>query len=758
MLISGNVPDTSAAVNSVTPAQGIPDNAQLSVRANADEFGGQVGQAVEKAGAVGEQLATHYAEMATHTAVNDKFVNGYVPQVNQLESDYKKLQGTEALKQQPIYEQKLQELNAQYTSSGSLAQQQFMSEAVRQRALYTMNSISNHADQQFLQHQEIVTNQSMKEASDHAVSNWSNPSIVDSDVNRAMGVAELNARRKVGYDSDSQPIVGQIKNEAGSTVAADAINAALDNGDYHTARAYKAKYDDILSGKDKLQIEKSISSLNINDNAKSYVDNLFTGASAVTPGTMHYQEIQAKASIVDEAKKNNFDPNIAVALQATESGGGISAGSSRKDAFQTDAKLRDKGFEGDDLASSMHNGAKIWNENSMDLQKRMGMTISASQGYLAYNQGGAGAEALLKAAPTDTAVNALAKIMPYDEAKKHITDNGGTLTQSAGDFSKHIQDLFENHYDSQKMSNPSSDAIMNQSKIQLPAVQQVSNPHEYFNQIDEKLPAVQAAVAAIPDDKVREAADKQLKLKYEQAKLGDTAWKNDQAQIVQKIADNPRYTSMDQIPESIKSNLRAAGQLTAMEKVFNDKSNPRPKDNTYGDMSFLRTMDRLSSDNKDEAITDLAGLQQEYGDNSGLHSSGFTRLKNMLKNADTPEGKSSIANQSQFLSDLRQKMVAGETDMQGKAAFEKAMPVFFSQYEKLAKDGKQAEILAFDDKNDFLKGLNLPSSAQLTSKKIDNSVSWLSALFGGKAAPLPPTPLSKEAQEHLNNTTTVPRP
>ena len=114
---------------------------------------------------------------------------------------------------------------------------------------------------------------------------------------------------------------------------------------------------------------------------------------------------------------------------------------------------------------------------------------------------------------------------------------------------------------------------MNQSKIQLPALQQSTNPHEYFNQISDRLPAAQAAVDAIPDDKVRDAASKQLKLKYEQARLGDAAWKNGQAQVAQQYAQDPRYAS-SMIPQTVK-NKPERGELSSLRQHLMIKTTRR---------------------------------------------------------------------------------------------------------------------------------------------------------------------------------------
>lgn len=732
------------------------------VRASPNDFGAQIGAATQRLGATGEELAQHYGEMAVHTATNDAYVNGYAPAVNSLVSGYKQLSGMDAMEQLPEYQKQLKELNNQYINTGSPMQRELMGGLVARHTISTMDSMTNHADSQYVKHEATVNEQSVKNASDEAANNWQDPAIVDFNVNRAKGLSTLYYGSHVGHDEGSQPVVDQMAKAEGSKVVTSAINMALDSGDYKTANFYKNKYADVLSGRDKLTVEKSVSALNITDSARSFVDNILTGKPAVSPGTPQFQDTHVKANVAEIAQKEGFDPNIAFALHGTESdyGRGLKPTSARKDDFQTDVRLRDKGYEGDDLASSAHNGFKIWNTNSSDLTQRLGRPVSVSEGYLAYNQGGLGAATLLSAGPTETAVQALSKIMPPQDAIKHVLSNSGTATMAASDFSNHVQEMFQNHYDAQKVAveGDVAGAIKNQSSLQLPAVQQSSNPHEFFNQINNRLPAAQAAVDAIPDDKVREAATKQLKLKYEQAKLGDTAWKNTQAQAAQDIAQDPRYTSMDEVPQTVKNNFQAAGQLKFLEAALTDKNNPK-KDASYGE-GFLSTLNRMSSDDATDKIGDLASLQQEYGERKDLHSSGFRQLASLVKNADTPEGKAKLASQAQFLNNLHQKMVAGAGDTEGKAAFEKALPLFFNAYGSAAAGKDDLEnVMSLDPKNDksFISknGIKVPTPAEMTSKKIQSSVEFISSIFSGSNRGGPPEanpaahPLALTPQEQV---------
>lgn len=724
---SENFYGSEGSVPNQQPLQGTGAG-PLSVKANPEDFGAQVGQGLEKFGATGEEISQHFSEMAVHTATNDAYVNGYAPQVNNLVSEYKKLSGTEAIQQLPVYQKQLQDLNQKYLSMGSPMQQELMGQLVARHTISTMDNMSNHADQQWQQHEQTITSQSIKNASDDAMNNWQNPDQVEFNVKRAIGLSKLDAQRKIGYDADSQPVVDQLSRESGSQVASSVIDMAIDNRDYTTANMYKNKYGDLLSGKQKLEIEKKLQDVNIANNAANISDNLLTGKPLIPQGTQLHQDVQDKADLAEIAHRNNFDPNIAFALRATESGGGISAGSTRKDAFQTDIKLRDKGFEGDDLESSAHNGFKIWNTNSTDLQTRLGRPLTPSEGYLAYNQGGLGAATLLNAQPTDTAIGALSKIMPPEEAKKHVLDNGGTATMSAKDFSQHVQDMFQTHYNAQKVNNTSPDAIRAQTNIQLPSIQQSSNPHELFNQMNDRLPAAQAAADTITDDNLREATQKQIKLKYEQAKLADTAWKNQQAQKATDIAQDPRYTGMDQIPLSIKQDLQNAGQYAALQKMFDEKNkDPSQKNNRVGD-GFLSLFDRIASDDPTDKIADIASLQENYGNRNDVYTNGFKQLKATLSNMSTPEGRATVVQQAQYLNDLRMKMVAGENDIEGKKKFEAALPIFFSQYNNNKEN--IGSFLSFDKKEtgSFAAQLNLPTKQEITSKRIQNSLNTISGL------------------------------
>jgi hypothetical protein len=698
--------------------------------ARPDAFGGQIGEAMVQGGAQVTDVAQKLKTMADHTAVNDTIVNGYVPEANALLSNFKKLSGTDALQQQPEYEKQLKELNTKYIGGANNNQQaEWIGNYARDHSLRIMDGISNHADSEFTKHADLVHSQTMKMNADDAAQNYNSPELVDKNIKNIETSGVYYYGNKTGHDDESTKLAQSVAKEDASSAIKGVIQMALDNNDHNAATMYKNKYNDYLNLKDRVAIEKEIASVSVYDNGKQIVNNIYSGNKAIPQGTPQYDDIQKKAQVAEIAQKENFDPNILFAIHGAESsyGKGVKDTSRLKDDFQTDPKYRDANYTDDSLASSGHNAVKIWNQNTGDLATRLGRQPTPKEGYLSYNQGGLGASALLKASDTDTAVQALVKGagLSQEDATKHVLQNGGTVTMSAKDFSNHIQDLFQGHYDKQKVTVADGanlpDAIRNQANAQTPAIQQFSNPHDLFKQITALQPSALAAIDAIPDDAVRESAFKQNKAKYEQAAFGEKVWKQQQADVVEKIDKDQRYTSMDMLPQSLKQDLKDAGQYAALEKKFSEKTKT-DKDTSIG-TGFLDVAQGIARGDKDSGVTDVASLNEVYGARKDIGGVGYNKLKSLVSKANTPEGKAEVTNQVDFLSAIKKNYYPTNSDAD-KQKFDAAVQGFFTAYTTNGAD--KSALLSLDaNKNTFLKSLNLPSKAEVTSSKINEATSFL---------------------------------
>ncbi len=85
----------------------------LSVRANADDFGAQIGAATQRIGAEAEQQADHFGGMILETAANDAEVN-YTKAAGAIKAKYSQYSGLQAEAMRPHYEAELQEVRNQY--------------------------------------------------------------------------------------------------------------------------------------------------------------------------------------------------------------------------------------------------------------------------------------------------------------------------------------------------------------------------------------------------------------------------------------------------------------------------------------------------------------------------------------------------------------------------------------------------------------------------------------------------------------------
>ena len=84
----------------------------------------------------------------------------------------------------------------------------------------------------------------------------------------------------------------------------------------------------------------------------------------------------------------------------------------------------------------------------------------------------------------------------------------------------------------------------------------------------------------------------------------------------------------------------------------------------------------------------------------------------------TPDGQASLVKQTQFLTNLRGQMEAG---VAGDKRFEANINGFFAAYKENPND-------ATDMKGKFVKSLNLPSKAEVTSSRISHSLDFLNSV------------------------------
>lgn len=113
MVIGASVPYSPLA--NVTPAEGVPDD-RLRVQANPEDFGAQVGQATQKLGSEGEQVAKQWGGLIAETQANQSEL-GYIKSQGDLKAKYSQYEGLQADAMRPQYEQESIALQQKYKES-----------------------------------------------------------------------------------------------------------------------------------------------------------------------------------------------------------------------------------------------------------------------------------------------------------------------------------------------------------------------------------------------------------------------------------------------------------------------------------------------------------------------------------------------------------------------------------------------------------------------------------------------------------------
>lgn len=97
----------------VTPAEGVPANDELRVRADPNAFGANIGQGIQKVGAEGLDVSTQYAGLKAETEANQAEL-GYVKAQGDLKAKYSQYEGLQADAMRPKYEEESIALQSQF--------------------------------------------------------------------------------------------------------------------------------------------------------------------------------------------------------------------------------------------------------------------------------------------------------------------------------------------------------------------------------------------------------------------------------------------------------------------------------------------------------------------------------------------------------------------------------------------------------------------------------------------------------------------
>lgn len=713
---------TFGDVPSVLPSGGA---SYLNVRANPEDFGGQVGGAVENLGGttakVGNesiQYQTELAQQATEAKVNDVYANQYAPAAADLRNQYDQLQGQDKIPGYQSYISGLQDLNKNFTgNTTSPYEKQLMGGLIDRHISGEIDGAKRELVQSQIQFSDRATADKVEADSGYAVSNFNNPGIANQvkDSNDATILMHYMNR---GYDPNTPQhaaVIEQAQNEATGKMATGMIGRALATGDAQTANALRAQYAENIPGYQQLAIDNTLHAENMRQTGTNGASALRNGQPL--PPTVGAPPAHVQAVVADTAQDAGIDPNHALTVAMIESNMGQNLGK-RGDVGQTG--------KGGDLPTQASNMVDALKKSQTVADAALGRKSEPWEQYACYQQGAAGGPALLKASTDDPAAKAVDVLRPLyknpKDAYAAIVNNGGNATMTAGDYLNFVHKKYDANAQRAmcevstpppaEQSTPEGgqaaftepqpaslgQALMDPHQQTGEVVQPAANPHEMLMNFDQKFPAMLDRAQAIPNIQVRESVMRNLKQDRENLSYASQAFSSQLVNQAQNLAAKGTFTSMDQVPSDMAASLLEYHPETMR---YLERSAQRNLDKASGGASedmkkYGSGMFKLLQSVHDGSIQSTTELMKHLPSDSSpgdLTLAGYDRLTKEF--SKDPESKAEATMKSQAFKVIKGQLSGtddglGLKDPKGEELFLQAMPKLFQAID----DGKSKGLSA----------------------------------------------------------------
>ena len=543
------------------PETDSPRNGRFDVRANPDDFGGQIGGALQQAGKTVEQagtdawqLATHYAEMASTAKGDDIIANQLVPSTTKLAGDYYQTKGKAAL---DAYQPTLTALNQQHADAVKdlppiIANQV---NAFWNRHLTNLqDGMMRHQNDQMNDYEKNSSDAFISAQGDLAVVAGSNPDVVNQSIQAAVGKSTLYAIHNEGIDpTDPQgkAIIDERSRQITGQLTQKVVEGAVLRGDINFANSMYQQNKDSIGGAQQLEIEKNLHAENQKYTDQGNVNAILSGSPMPPPVLGGMQAVDVKAGVAQTAQQMKADPNVSLMIAGLETSFGHNLGS-RGDVGQTGLPaatpqdqykhLVSKQQEATDAANKLFNGA-----------------ATPAQIYTVYQQEVGGGVDLLKAAqanPNEKAIDVLSKYNTPNKphyALEALTGNGGNATMTAKQFTDMIQAKCDNMYGQVACKTAAPDgsqidlgkALVQPHQEAGVAMQPTPNPLDALKQFEDNSASYYARANALPTiDSVNGAVKGLDEKRASLTKLADD-YKNSQSADIHAVTSLPDFYSLN---------------------------------------------------------------------------------------------------------------------------------------------------------------------------------------------------------------------
>jgi len=366
--------------------------ARENIQASSEAFGGQIGKAISTAGGQAEEIGNHFGQMAAEAKVNDDYANKYTPAAADLRQKYDMLRGQDKVGGYDNYISSLQNLNKQFTASQpGIYGQKVMSSLIDRHITGEIEG----AKRELVASQKDFSDQSRKDLimanNQLAANNYNNPDLVKSvedQNNNHLMLQHIDA----GHDPNneiSQSIIEQAQNANKGSMATDMINRAVSSGDSISANALRANYADVIPGYQKIALDNTLHTQNIQQTSTATVNNLKNGKPV--PEAIGAPPSKIQALVANTAKSSAVEPNDALTVLRIESSNGQNLGT--RGTLGQDKESAGKSVE--EQAKALCDNLKTAKTQATNA---LGRDAEPWEAYVTYQQGAGGGPALLKAA------------------------------------------------------------------------------------------------------------------------------------------------------------------------------------------------------------------------------------------------------------------------------------------------------------------------------------------------------------------------
>ncbi len=393
-------------------------------------FGGQVGQTLEKTGDMLAQHAVSRQQLVNEANVNDVYANQFSPQFRALQNEFMKLEGKEAEARFPEYQQKMNDLRAQFRDSlPNVIQQKLFDDRSTRRAEMDLDGMSRYAASQTKAWEWNTHNAVLADLAAEGAANYHNPQ-------RLQNVLGRIDNETIDYGSKHgwSPEVFQYQRGVNQDkLWSEVIRRQALNDFPGAMRTYQEQVTaGRISGQAQGELEKFLKPQLDLANAQNAYGKATGGAMA--------------QAIAGEAARQGVDPSTALTIWSAEGGVTNPATKNLKSPatgifqFMPDTWSDLGGTDQDRLNATrqVQLGVALTKQNTDALAKDLGRWPQPWEVYLAHQQGIGGATALIHADPSANAGDIVGN-------PKAITQNGGTPDMTVGQFTNYIKGYVDRH-------------------------------------------------------------------------------------------------------------------------------------------------------------------------------------------------------------------------------------------------------------------------------------------------------------------------